>query len=348
MKIGFIGLGIMGRPMAKNLIKAGHDLVVRDHHPAVVAELAELGATSADSAREVAEQVELVLTMLPNSPQVREVVLGADGIADGVHDGLVYIDMSSIDPLVSREVAKELEGKGVPMLDAPVSGGEPFAIAGTLSFMVGGPADVFDRFVPVLSSMGRSVVRVGEIGAGNIAKLANQAVVAVNIAVVAEALVMAQKAGVDPESVFEAIKGGLAGSNVMSAKAPMMLDRRFDPGFRISLHLQGPDQRHGHGARGLVAHAAHGLRVRADESAPGARLRRGGPLVPPAHLRGGVRYRTASGKADLTPNAWGLEERDAHPHRSPRAAAVGRADTVAPAAVSPAPGPESISARRTP
>lgn len=238
MKIGFIGLGIMGRPMAKNLIKAGHDLVVRDHHPAVVAELAELGATSADSAREVAEQVELVLTMLPNSPQVREVVLGADGIADGVHDGLVYIDMSSIDPLVSREVAKELEGKGVPMLDAPVSGGEPFAIAGTLSFMVGGPADVFDRFVPVLSSMGRSVVRVGEIGAGNIAKLANQAVVAVNIAVVAEALVMAQKAGVDPESVFEAIKGGLAGSNVMSAKAPMMLDRRFDPGFRISLHLK--------------------------------------------------------------------------------------------------------------
>ncbi|MBK8447144.1 MAG: 2-hydroxy-3-oxopropionate reductase [Micropruina sp.] len=238
MKIGIIGLGIMGKPMAKNLVKAGHALVVRDNNTDSQNELVALGASVADSARQVAEQVDLVLTMLPNSPQVREVALGTDGIADGAHDGLVYIDMSSIDPLVSREVADELAAKGVQMLDAPVSGGEPFAIAGTLSFMVGGPQELFDTYAPVLSAMGKSVVRVGEIGAGNIAKLANQAIVAVNIAVVAEALVLAQKAGVDPESVFEAIKGGLAGSNVMNAKAPMMLDRRFDPGFRINLHLK--------------------------------------------------------------------------------------------------------------
>lgn len=238
MKIGIIGLGIMGKPMAKNLVKAGYELVVRDHNADNVNELVALGANVAGSASQIAEQVDLVLTMLPNSPQVREVALGENGIADGAHDGLVYIDMSSIDPLVSREVAEQLANKGVQMLDAPVSGGEPFAIAGTLSFMVGGPQDLFDTYAPVLSAMGKSVVRVGEIGAGNIAKLANQAVVAVNIAVVAEALVLAQKAGVDPESVFEAIKGGLAGSNVMNAKAPMMLDRRFDPGFRINLHLK--------------------------------------------------------------------------------------------------------------
>ena len=238
MKIGFIGLGIMGKPMAKNLVKAGHELVIRDNNVANQNELIALGASVADSAADVAGQVDLVLTMLPNSPQVKDVALGADGIADGAHDGLVYIDMSSIDPLVSREVADELAAKGVQMLDAPVSGGEPFAIEGTLSFMVGGPQDLFDTYAPVLAAMGKSVVRVGEIGAGNIAKLANQAVVAVNIAVVAEALVLAQKAGVNPASVFEAIKGGLAGSNVMNAKAPMMLDRRFDPGFRINLHLK--------------------------------------------------------------------------------------------------------------
>lgn len=238
MKIGFVGLGIMGRPMARNLVKAGHDLVVLDHHPENVAELVALGARSADSPRALAEQVELVLTMLPNSPQVKDAVLGADGIADGAHAGLAFIDMSSIDPLVSREISAALAGKGVVMLDAPVSGGEPFAIAGTLSFMVGGPVEAFEAYAPVLAAMGTSVVRVGEVGAGNIAKLANQAVVAVNIAVVAEALVLAQKAGVDPEAVFEAIKGGLAGSNVMTAKAPMMLDRRFDPGFRINLHLK--------------------------------------------------------------------------------------------------------------
>jgi 2-hydroxy-3-oxopropionate reductase len=165
-------------------------------------------------------------------------VLGPDGIIEGCHDGLVYVDMSSIAPLVSREVAEALAAKGVVMLDAPVSGGEPKAIDGTLSIMVGGDRATFDQVNPVLAAMGASVVYVGEIGAGNIAKLANQVVVALNIAAVSEALVLAQKAGVSPEAVFEAIRGGLAGSTVLEAKAPMMLDRNFKPGFRVSLHIK--------------------------------------------------------------------------------------------------------------
>ena len=238
MKVGFIGLGIMGKPMAKNLLAAGYELVVLDTNAAAVAELTALGATEAPSPKEVAEQVELVLTMLPNSPHVKTVALGADGILEGAHDGLAYIDMSSIAPLVSREVSEALSFKGIAMLDAPVSGGEPKAVDGTLSIMVGGPQDLFDTYSDVLKVMGASVVRVGEIGAGNIAKLANQVVVALNIAAVSEALVFAQKAGVDPEAVFQAIRGGLAGSTVMEAKAPMMLDRNFKPGFRLALHIK--------------------------------------------------------------------------------------------------------------
>jgi 2-hydroxy-3-oxopropionate reductase len=203
-----------------------------------VAELTALGATEAASPREVAEQVGLVLTMLPNSPHVKTVVLGADGVLAGAHHGLVYIDMSSIAPLVSREVGAALGAQGIAMLDAPVSGGEPKAVDGSLSIMVGGPQDVFDSYLDVLQVMAGSVVRVGELGAGNIAKLANQVVVALNIAAVSEALVFAQKAGVDPEAVFQAIRGGLAGSTVMEAKAPMMLDRNFKPGFRIALHIK--------------------------------------------------------------------------------------------------------------
>jgi 2-hydroxy-3-oxopropionate reductase len=238
MKIGFIGLGIMGKPMAKNLLAAEHELVVLDTNATVVAELTALGATEAPNPKAVAEQVELVLTMLPNSPHVKTVVLGDSGILEGAHDGLAYIDMSSIAPLVSREVSQALSAKGIPMLDAPVSGGEPKAVDGTLSIMVGGPQDLFDTYSDVLRVMGASVVRVGEIGAGNIAKLANQVVVALNIAAVSEALVFAQKAGVDPDAVFQAIRGGLAGSTVMEAKAPMMLDRNFKPGFRLALHIK--------------------------------------------------------------------------------------------------------------
>ncbi len=238
MKIAFIGLGIMGRPMARNLLAAGHELVVVARREAVREELEALGATVVGTPREAAEACDLVITMLPNSPEVKEVALGAGGIVEAARDGLFHIDCSSIDPLVAVEVAHELAAKGVVLLDAPVSGGEPMAKEGTLSFMVGGPQETFERYESVLGSMGRSVVRVGEVGAGNIAKLANQAIVAVNIAVVAEALVLAQKAGVDPAAVFAAIKGGLAGSNVMNAKAPMMLEHRFDPGFRVALHLK--------------------------------------------------------------------------------------------------------------
>jgi 2-hydroxy-3-oxopropionate reductase len=237
MLIGFIGLGIMGKPMSRNLLAAGHELVVSDHNPAA-AELVALGAKSAGSPKEIAGQVDLVITMLPNSPQVRQVALGAGGIVETDRPGLVYVDMSSIAPLTSREVAAALAEKGIDMLDAPVSGGEPKAIDGTLSIMVGGDRAVIDRVRDVLAVMGGTVVHVGEIGAGNVAKLANQVVVALNIAAVSEAFVLAQKAGVSPETVFAAIRGGLAGSTVLEAKAPMMLSHSFKPGFRIDLHIK--------------------------------------------------------------------------------------------------------------
>jgi len=238
MKIGFIGLGIMGRPMAKNLVKAGHELYVNDRNQEAVADLVAQGATAAANAKEAAEQAELVITMLPNSPHVKAVALGEGGIIEGAHEGLVYVDMSSIAPLVSREVHDVLAEKGIPMLDAPVSGGEPKAIDGTMSVMVGGDKAVFDQVAPVLDAMAGDVTYVGEIGAGNIAKLANQTIVAVNIAACAEAFTLAQKAGVDPEAVYKAIRGGLAGSTVMDAKVPMMLERNFKPGFRINLHIK--------------------------------------------------------------------------------------------------------------
>jgi 2-hydroxy-3-oxopropionate reductase len=252
MKIGFIGLGIMGKPMAKNLLKAGHQVVVSSHNQVSAAELTAAGATTADSPKQIAEQVELVITMLPNSPDVRAVALGADGIIDGAHPGLLFVDMSSIAPLVARDIHDTLAEKGIAMLDAPVSGGEPKAIDGTLSVMVGGEQDVFERVKEVLGAMAGSVVFVGEIGAGNIAKLANQVVVALNIAAVSEALVLSQKAGVSPEAVFQAIRGGLAGSTVLEAKAPMMLEHNFKPGFRINLHIKdlvnALDTSHGVGA----------------------------------------------------------------------------------------------------
>jgi 2-hydroxy-3-oxopropionate reductase len=238
MKIGFIGLGIMGKPMSKNLLKAGHEVIVCDVVRAAVDELVAAGAKSVASPKEVAQQVELVITMLPNSPEVKQVVLGKDGILEGAKAGLIVADMSSIAPLASREVAAKLAEKGVEMLDAPVSGGQPKAIDGTLSVMVGGKQEIFDRCLPVFKAMAASVVRVGEIGAGNVAKLANQVVVALNIAAVSEALVLAAKAGVEPELVYQAIRGGLAGSTVMDAKAPLMLDRKFNPGFRINLHIK--------------------------------------------------------------------------------------------------------------
>ncbi|MBU7595755.1 2-hydroxy-3-oxopropionate reductase [Metabacillus halosaccharovorans] len=238
MKIGFIGLGIMGKPMSKNLLKAEYELVVVDRNQTVSEEYKDLGATIVKTPREVIEASDVVITMLPNSPEVKEVVLGEGGLIEGASEGKVLIDMSSIAPLVSREVASKLIEKGMEMLDAPVSGGEPKAIDGTLAVMVGGKKDVFDRYYDVMKSMAGSVVYVGEIGAGNIAKLANQTIVAINIAAVSEALVLAQKSEVNPELVFQAIRVGLAGSTVLDAKAPLMMDRKFDPGFRINLHMK--------------------------------------------------------------------------------------------------------------
>ncbi len=238
MKIGFIGLGIMGKPMCHNLLKAGYELVVCGRTPATVEELVAAGATSAPTPREVAAQVGLVITMLPNSPEVEQVLLGADGVIEGAKPGCMVADMSSIAPLVSRTIAARLAENGIELLDAPVSGGQPKAIEGTLSVMVGGKQEVFDQCEPVFKAMAASVVRVGDIGAGNVTKLANQIVVALNIAALSEAMVLAAKAGVEPELVFQAIRGGLAGSTVMDAKAPLMLDRKFNPGFRINLHIK--------------------------------------------------------------------------------------------------------------
>lgn len=235
MKIGLIGLGIMGKPMAKNLLKAGYELWVNNRSQGPMEELAACGAHAA-TRKKLAENAEVIITMLPNGPQVREVILG-DVIKD-MRPGQIFIDCSSISPVVSKEIAAALAEKGVEMLDAPVSGGEPKAIDGTLSFMVGGKQAVFDRCKDILGAMGASVTRCGEVGAGNTTKLANQIIVACNIQAVAEAFTLAQKAGVDPEVVYKAIRGGLAGSTVLDAKGPMMIAGNDKPGFKIDLHIK--------------------------------------------------------------------------------------------------------------
>ncbi len=234
--IGFIGLGIMGKPMARNLLKAGYKLVVHSLHPASVAALVEAGAEQGESSRDVAARTEAVITMLPDGPEVEQVILGPCGVLEGAARGCLVIDMSSISPLVSQKVAAACEAKGVDFLDAPVSGGEPRAVHGTLAIMAGGKQEAFDRALPVLQSMGSYVTLTGPAGAGNVTKLANQIMVAVNIAGMSEALVLATKAGLDPEVVFEAVKGGLAGSSVLNFKAPMVISRNFRPGFRVRLH----------------------------------------------------------------------------------------------------------------
>ena len=235
--IGFIGLGIMGRPMAGNLIKAGHKLVAYDKC-AKFDELLSLGAERAASNKEVASKSEIIITMLPNSPNVREAILGPGGVIEGIKAGSIVVDMSSIAPSVSQELSAAIKAKKADFLDAPVSGGEPKAIDGTLAIMVGGDKAVFKKVKPILEKMGSSVVLVGDTGAGNVTKLANQIIVALNIAAVSEAFVLASKAGVDPKLVFEAINGGLAASTVMNAKLPMILDGNFKPGFRVELHIK--------------------------------------------------------------------------------------------------------------
>jgi 2-hydroxy-3-oxopropionate reductase len=226
----------MGRPMSRNLLKAGHELTVFDVVPAAVEEIAGAGAKKAGSSREAAAAGDVIITMLPDGPEVEAAVLGKDGVLDGARKGSVLVDMSSISPLVSQKVGAACDAKGVEFLDAPVSGGEPKAIDGTLAIMVGGKADVFAKVEGILQKMGSSVTLTGPIGAGNVTKLANQIMVACNIAAMGEALTLATKAGLDPEVVFNAVKGGLAGSTVLNAKAPMVISRNFKPGFRINLH----------------------------------------------------------------------------------------------------------------
>ncbi|MCH2309236.1 MAG: 2-hydroxy-3-oxopropionate reductase [SAR202 cluster bacterium] len=236
MKIGFVGLGIMGKPMAKNLLKAGYEVVAYDIVGEALEEVVSEGAESGESPKDVAQKTTLIITMLPDGPDVEKVVLGTNGVLEGAQSGSVIIDMSSISPIVAKNVYSECKKKGIELLDAPVSGGEPGAISGTLAIMVGGSKTVFDKYLPVMEVLGKSVVLAGDIGAGNITKLANQIMVAVNIAGMGEALVLAAKAGVDPSVVFEAVRGGLAGSSVLEAKGPMVLDGNFKPGFRIRLH----------------------------------------------------------------------------------------------------------------
>lgn len=239
MRIGFIGLGIMGKPMARNLLKAGHELTVYDVVQANMDEVVSAGAAAAASGMEVARRSDVVITMLPNSPHVRQAVTCEDGILAGARPGLWYVDMSSIAPGMSQEISTLCAQKGVRMVDAPVSGGEPKAVDGTLAIMAGGDREVFDALKDnVLLKMGSSAVYCGAIGAGNTVKLANQVIVALNIAACAEALTLAKMAGVDPQVVFDAIKNGLAGSTVLNAKAPMMMHGDFRPGFRINLHIK--------------------------------------------------------------------------------------------------------------
>ena len=237
-RVGFIGLGIMGRPMAINLIKAGHEVTAFDVFPEAIKPVAEAGATAASSCAEVGSASDIVIIMVQDGPQAETAVAGEGGVLDGSSSGDLIVDMSSIAPGVSKRIGKACDAKGVGFLDAPVSGGEPFAISGDLAIMVGGKADLFETAKPLFDIVGASAVLCGDVGAGNVTKLANQIVVGANSHGLAEVLTLATKAGVNPETVFNAIKGGLAGSNVMNAKGPMMFERNFKAGFRIELHYK--------------------------------------------------------------------------------------------------------------
>ncbi len=232
--IGFIGLGIMGRPMAENLIEGGYDLVVYNRTREKAEELD--GATGADSPKEVAENSDIIITMLPDSPQVEEVLLGEDGVLEGVGEGDLIVDMSTISPVATEELSEKAGEKGASMLDAPVSGGDVGAIEGTLAIMVGGSEEDFGRALPLFEVMGGDVTHVGPSGTGQVVKAANQIVVALTIEAVSEALVLGSKGGVAPEKILDVLGGGLAGNKVMEAKREKLLGHSFDPGFRIELH----------------------------------------------------------------------------------------------------------------
>jgi 2-hydroxy-3-oxopropionate reductase len=234
--LGFIGIGIMGKPMARNLMKAGYSLVVHNRSRGAVEELAKEGAQTAANPSEIARRSDVIVTMLPDSPDVETVYTGENGVFAGLRSGMLLIDMSSISPIVSRKLATEAEKRGADMLDAPVSGGEAGAIGATLSIMVGGKPAAVERAMPIFQALGKNIVHVGDAGAGQVTKAANQMVVGTTIAVVSEALVLAAKAGVDPAKVRQALLGGFAQSKILEAHGQKMLDRNFKPGFRIRLH----------------------------------------------------------------------------------------------------------------
>lgn len=237
-RIGFIGLGLMGAPMARNLMRAGYKLTVHNRSRAIVDELATEGATPATSPRAVAEASEVVITCLPDSPDVEQVALGPEGIIEGAQPGLIYIDMSTISPPVTRRIAARLAEMGVTMLDAPVSGGDIGAQQGTLSIMVGGPKETFDACLPILQAMGKQITYVGESGAGQTAKACNQIVVAATMAAMGEALVLAAKSGVDPARVVEAIRGGAARCWALEVRAPQILRRDLQAGFKAYMQYK--------------------------------------------------------------------------------------------------------------
>ena len=234
--VGFIGLGIMGRPMALNLVRAGYPLVVHNRTRAKEDELVSEGAQNADGPRQVAERAEIVITMLPDSPDVEAVYLGEDGVIAGTRAGQLLIDMSSVAPATARTVFAAAQDVEAVSLDAPVSGGDVGARDGTLSIMVGGPEDAFERARPIFDVLGKTIVRLGEAGAGQTAKACNQMLVAITIEAVSEALVLASKAGVDPERLLEVLSGGLAGNRVMEVRRRNFLEHDFTPGFKLELH----------------------------------------------------------------------------------------------------------------
>jgi 2-hydroxy-3-oxopropionate reductase len=237
-KIGFIGVGVMGQPMARNLLESGYELVIYDLKKKNLLNLVKLGATPAQSPKEVAKRVEVLILMLPDSPEVEAVMLGEDGVLRETKTDLLVVDMSSITPQTSKQMAQTAADKGVRYIDAPVSGGEKGAINGTLSIMVGGEQEDFEEALPIFKVLGRDVIRVGDVGSGNAVKLANQIMVALNIAAMGEAFVLGVKAGLDPRLLYTAVRGGLAGSNVLEAKAIPVIDGQFEPGFRLSLHIK--------------------------------------------------------------------------------------------------------------
>jgi len=234
--IGFIGLGIMGRPMAHNLIKAGFPVIVHNRHQEVTDEFVAAGASPGARPRDIAASCDVLISMLPASPQVEEVLLGSDGAIEGARAGLIVIDMSTISPVVTRTLSARLAAHGITMLDAPVSGGDKGAIAGTLSIMVGGDEDTFRRCMPVFQALGKTIVHVGGSGAGQVVKACNQIVVALIIEAVSEALVLGSKAGVDPAKILQVLSGGLAANRVIELRGASMLAHDFSPGGRIRTH----------------------------------------------------------------------------------------------------------------